>query len=474
MTVKMPKRVKLLSFNFKLNLIVYAAVLFLSVITATVIFVRAKKTPGFYSLTAVYCCLILWTVLYVNEYLFSSNEAQMYFNVRLTLVPTMFIGALFLIFAFYYAGIIKPGNRMKIISLVLLPELLCVWPLFTNKYFYLVLISKKFGGNEDVWGILMFVSEVITYLYVIAAVVIIAKKLRSRGTSNVSLFVVAVAVPMLIQVLQFTIKPLSDLGIYLTPPGFAVFSVVCTVYVLKHRLIEIVPEASHQLFTILNEAVFILDADGRIMEANDAAGLYLKDVLEYKPYMNFTTVIDALARYSDDNSKLTKLKSRVGEHGGGSYEDVLALRLPPSGNRQYAVRISPIYTNGKKLIGKLVVVNDMTEYRNQTLVSERNRVSDRLHDSLGNSINVISSNLEYVMNNFADTDEVRECLRVSHDRAVGAFVQLRRIVEELTPIDIEQRGLLRALDTLFYRLRVKGLYVDFSHNIRDDSLLSQS
>jgi signal transduction histidine kinase len=190
--------------------------------------------------------------------------------------------------------------------------------------------------------------------------------------------------------------------------------------------------------------------------------------------MDFKKVIDALAQYSDDKNKLTQIKNRVTENDGNAYEDTMTLTLPATGSRQYIINILPTYSEGNKLIGRIVVFNDMTEYRSQTLVSERNRVSDELHDSLGNSINVIRSNLEYVLNNFSDTEEVRECLRVSYDKSTGAFVQLRRIVDELKPIDIEQEGLLWALDSLFYRLRVKGLNVDFSHNIADDSQISQT
>jgi signal transduction histidine kinase len=465
--------VRLLTLTIKLNLLIYSALLILCVITATVIFIRAKKTPVFHSLTIFYSCLILWTILYMNE-LMSSDEAQMYFNVRLTLVPTMFVGALFLIFALYYAGIITPGNKIKVILLVLLPELLCVWPLFTSQYFHLVLVSKKFGGYDDVWGVLMVVSEVISFLYIIAAVVLIGRILRNRGKKRVRPLWLAVCIPLLLQILQVSFKPLTDLGIYLTLPSLALFCVVLTVYIMKYRLIEIIPEASHKLFSALNEAAFIIDNNGEIVESNEAAGMCFKGITEMKPFMDFRKVIDALAQYSDDKNNLTQIKNRVAGNDGNTYEDTLALNLPAMGSRQYIINILPTYSEGNKLIGRIVVFNDMTEYRSQTLVSERNRVSDELHDSLGNSINVIRSNLEYVLKNFSDTEEVMECLRVSYDKSTGAFVQLRRIVDELKPIDIEQEGLLRALDSLFYRLRVKGLNVDFSHNIADDSQISQS
>jgi len=461
-----------LTLTLKINLLLYASLLILCVVTATVIYIRAKKTPEFYSLTAFYSCLMLWTALYMNE-LMATSEAHMYFSVRLTLIPTMFVGALFLIFALYYAGKITPANRTKTILLIMLPELLCVWPLFTEKYFHLVLVSKVFGGYHDVWGPLMIVSEVFSFLYIIAAVALIGKKLRSRGTKYVWLLAIAVAIPLVLQVLQWQVKPLTELGVYLTLPGFAFFCVLMTIYILKYRLIEILPAASHQLFATLNRAVFILNANGEILEYNEAVNLYFKDIFKCKQYMEFGRVLDALVPFSEEKSNIEQMKNRAVSGEGGAYEGMLALQNTATGHRQYAVLISSIYSDSKKLLGRLVVFNDMTEFTMRTLAGERSRVSDDLHDSLGNSINVISSNLEYVLNNFADTPEVRECLQISYDRAIGAFVQLRRIVDELTPIDIEQKGLLWALDTLFYKLRVKGLHIDFSHNIADDSLIGK-
>ncbi len=409
----------------------------------------------------------------MNE-LMSSSEAQMYFNVRLTLVPTMFIGALFLIFSFYYSGIISSGNKLKIISLVLLPQLLCVWPLFTFKYFHLVLQSKKFGGYEDVWGILMIVSEVFSFLYIIAAVVLIGRTLRGRGEKSIRPLALAVCVPLLLQILQVMVKPLTELGIYLTLPSLAVFFVVLTVYILKHRLIEIIPVASQKIFSTLNEAAFIIDSNWQIIESNEAADLYFEGITVCKPYVDFRKIIESLDQYCEDKNKIDEIVNLLAGNQDKAYEDTLVMYWPKKGCRQYTVNISPLYSGSKKPIGKLAVFKDMTEYRIQTLLSERNRVSNDLHDSLGNSINVISSNLEYVLNNFSDTQEVQDCLRISYDKSIGAFVQLRRIVDELKPIDIEQKGLLAALDTMFYRLRIKGMHVDFSHNIANDSQISKT
>ncbi len=115
---------------------------------------------------------------------------------------------------------------------------------------------------------------------------------------------------------------------------------------------------------------------------------------------------------------------------------------PLNDTRQYNVSIRPLLAANRKVIGKLITFKDVTEYRLQTLENERQRLSDDLHDSLGNCINVISSNLEYVLRNTNDSEEIKECLRISYEKTTGAFLSLRRIVDELRPVDIENNGLL--------------------------------
>jgi len=90
----------------------------------------------------------------------------------------------------------------------------------------------------------------------------------------------------------------------------------------------------------------------------------------------------------------------------------------------------------------------------------------------GNCINIISSNLEYAINNIDEPFKIKECLENSYNKAASAFLHLRRIVEELKPIDIENSGLIWALRSLFDKLKSKGIHIEFSHNNLNDQWTS--
>lgn len=456
----------------KLCIIIYTFLIIQCAITATVIFVKAKKTGELYSLIACFVAMVLWLYLAMIE-LMSSSTTQLLINVRLTLFPIMFIGAFWLVFSLYYAGIIKPKNQLKIILLVMLPQVLCVWPLFTDKFFHLVLVSKTLGEYKDVWGVLFYVSTVITYLYVIASVLLILKKTKSNfgNKTKSNLLVIAVSIPLIINFLT-GLKLIGEIGFDVTPLSFSVFSIIISIYIFKYRFIEIKPVAVQELFETINEAVFIIDKKGDILEFNKAATQYFSDLIDLKSCIDISSFLGYLRKHSDDVEILNKLLDYSLGDNSCSYEDTIKLYSLLLDTKQYSFCIMPLLSGKREVIGKLLTFKNVTEYRLLTLENERNRLSDDLHDSLGNSINVISSNLEYALENFSDSDEIRECIEVSYEKSAGAFLNLRRIVDELRPIDIENNGFLWALESLFYKLRMKGIHIEFSHNISEDKLLS--
>jgi signal transduction histidine kinase len=156
-----------------------------------------------------------------------------------------------------------------------------------------------------------------------------------------------------------------------------------------------------------------------------------------------------------------------------SFEEAIGIFYPYPLNaaRQYNASVRPLFAANHKAIGQIVTFKDITEYRLLTLEKERQRLSDDLHDSLGNCINVISSNLEYALKNSKDSEDIRECLQISYEKSTGAFLSLRRIVDELKPLDIENEGLLWALESLFNRLRIKDIVIEFTHNNIDEQML---
>jgi signal transduction histidine kinase len=133
--------------------------------------------------------------------------------------------------------------------------------------------------------------------------------------------------------------------------------------------------------------------------------------------------------------------------------------------------VNPLRDDTERLIGHIISFSDVTVLRQATINDERLRLAGDLHDSIGHSLNTITMNLEYVLGQPALSPEVARMVRVSYERSQSALVDLRRIVDELKPLDLEKVGLLRSLEALFGRFHQLPVSIRFTCEAVDDALI---
>ena len=462
-----------MTLNQKIGIVLYIFLIMQCIITATFIYSKAKKNGELYSLMLFNVAIVIWFFLAIIEMMTADIEKQL-LVARFTLVPIMFLGALWLIFALYYAGVIKPDNKIKVISLILLPPVLCVWPITTEQLFRQLIFIEKVPG-ADVWGVLFYINLSFSYSYVVAGVILIHRKMKAQFGKNVKSIwlIVAILIPVLLNI-QAGFGIIRYPGFDITPLSFSIYSIIISIYIFKYRFIQITPVAVHELFNTINEAVLICDANGSIIEYNHAAMDYFGKLVDLPQCLNIQNLFKRLGAHSYDPKKLDALETIINDGNDAAYEDTIKINNVNQSPKQYTVCVISLTLNKNGVVGKLVTLRDVTEYRVLTLENERNRLSADLHDSLGNCINVISSNLEYALKNSTSSQEIMECLQISYDKATGAFLHLRRIVDDLKPVDIEKNGLIWALESLFYKLQIKDINIEFIQQNLDDGLLSKS
>lgn len=439
------------------------------VAASTDLFVRCKKNNELYSLLACHVAIILWLYFSMIEQLSSTVPEEM-FRVRFTLVPIMIIGALWFIFILYWAEIITPKNRRKVITAIVLPLLLCMWPLVTEKYFKLILVSKTLGGGHDVWGIFFNIDIAISYSYVVASIIIVIWKSHKRKDNKMIsvLLISAILCPGIMNIIT-GLKFFRIPGFDLTPLTLSLYCIIISIYIHRYRFIEIIPVAAYELFATLNEAVFITDNKGKIIDRNPYCEEYFGELFNIKKCGSIQDFLGQLNDFTLDKKIVSQMVEYIIGNQTNEQENNIRIISPSQDEKQYTLSVLPLKSGKRqKLIGRLVIFKDVTEYRILTITGERNRMSDNLHDSMGNSINVITSNLEYALKNFGDEPEVKECISKSYERANGALRDLRRIVDELRPIDIENNGLIWALKSLFKKLSVGNKNINFAYDAIDD------
>lgn len=455
----------------RIAIIIYIILIVQGVITVTALYIKAKKNAVLYSLLVCHLMLILWLFFATIENL--SIHTGFYLTaLRISLLPIMYIPAALMIFVLFYVNIFTKKNR-RLIFLVLLPNILCSWPLLTGKYLYLIIDEMIENHMVTKWGLLFFINLVVSNIYyLISSIIIIYKSLKDRvRLRQAILFLSAILIPASLNILTGT-GAIKSPGFDIVPVSFSFVLVAISLLVFKYKTIDIVPLGYNELFNHINSAALIVDRQGSIDEYNSIFADYFNNLFNPHLCTSIYSFLDFINEYSDEKPNLDKIKKIIENENGPVYEDAFRVNSPDSSIKQYTISIVSLMSCKNNSVGKLIVIKDVTEYRSMTLSDERNRLSDDLHDSLGNCINSISSNLEYAIKNFDDSPQIKECIEISYEKSTSAFLHLRRIVDELRPIDIENNGLLWALRSMFYKLRIKGLDIEFSHNSINDKLIS--
>lgn len=467
----------------KIGLIIYILIIIQCSITITVLYLKSKKTEKLYSLLLCNITAMAWLFFAFFEK-FASGTTYYLLFIRFPLIAIHLLATTSLMFVLFYVGILNHENRKKAIFLFI-PNILCFIPYFSNKYFYLIV--QKCINNSTVlaWGPVLKVSMAISYIFLGIALVLLLRDMKAEKhyfKSNV-LMIVVILLPMTLHFMMEA-RIIRPTGLDLVPLTFPIVLAIYSVLTFKYKMIDILPRASYEVFNYTTSAVVIIDKEGKIEEYNNAfEAIYKKEVI--KGLSTIGNIIETIEKYSSNAEAFAKIKKALTTNANEVSKETLIFKIRDYRKRQYVVNSIPLTTKKGYYIGKVIIGYDITEHRESTLLEERTRLSNDLHDSLGNSINVISSNLEYIMKKMNAqkeeygelndiNKEIKECVEVSYSKSINAFMDLRRIVDDLYPVDIEKNGIVWALNANFYKLRLKGIMVEFSHSEIDDSIISKN
>jgi len=212
----------------------------------------------------------------------------------------------------FYTNKITKKNRY-IIFLVLLPHILCTWPLLTDKYLYLIIDEMIENYMVTRWGILFYVNVIVSYIYFLTGCVIIAYKTFKEGKNLIQgvLFILAVLVPVLLNFLTGT-GIIKTLGFDIVPVSFSFVLAAVSMLVFKYRIIDIVPIAYNKLFNNINSAAVIVDNKGNIFVYNSIFAEYFSNILDPGLCKNILSFLNIIGEYTDEKPNLEKIREDRG------------------------------------------------------------------------------------------------------------------------------------------------------------------
>ena len=233
--------------------------------------------------------------------------------------------------------------------------------------------------------------------------------------------------------------------------SFVIFGIVFAFGLFRHRLIKRNPIAYKTVFHTINDSVIVLDNDNLVTDMNPAAavvfGRSAQELIGQSAKIAFANYLEMYA----------------------SYENILEAHLElsvetKSGTRQVDMIISPLYSQSKMLIGRVVTIRDITErklhqqsvFAQQLLATqeafaqqliqsqenERHRIATELHDGLGQNLLVIK-NRALIGATVSQDAQVKNQFAEINALIAATLSEVRTISQNLRPPHLDRLGFKR-------------------------------
>ncbi|WP_391571269.1 histidine kinase N-terminal 7TM domain-containing protein [Cohnella sp.] len=267
-----------------------------------------------------------------------------------------FSSTLWLLLVIQFAGIAAKRRKQLAVALMIIPALVFGFHL-TNDWHHLVYERYILNTDSEVplyttikgfwykvhgaynYGVMLFGMLLFIPLY-----------WRSPSLMRKQIVILAFggAAPMLLNaVFWFGIR------VDLTPFGFVVSGIVYVWGIYRFNLLRLMPLAQAKLFDTIRDGVVLIDGDDRIVSFNRAAASVIGE-------------LSGIARYPAETAVALSAHPELLEsiRGAGSGEAQFPFRRTDGERtRYYACSLTPIMEADAQPIGKILMLNDITELK---------------------------------------------------------------------------------------------------------------
>ena len=351
-------------------------------------------------LTLLLFLLGWWAIGYGRELTFH-DLAPILFWVRLEYVAIVFVPVSWLYFVLQYGGYSTRAVYRLIAISVIIPviALVGVWTNDFHHLFYKQIFLQNvepFTLFKPVYGPLFWLDILYNYAMLIAGMLVTLRMwVNSQGLQRkrLALIFAGALIPVLANIptlLQIELP----FHLHWTPVTFSLTGILTFWAVKNFHLLDLAPIARNQVLEQMKVALFVLDADNRIVDLNQAAchlaGMnydqgFGKSLPELMPeVMDWARILD-----SEEN--------RVAEAA-----------LPvDSFVRTYEIRVTPLTGRGEIFLGQTVVMTDMTQRKLfERNLWETNELLEHMFSSLHYLVVFMDREFNYIKVNQAYADLV--------------------------------------------------------------------
>src|SRR5947209_7665346 len=286
-------------------------------------------------------------------------------DLGVVIVPTAWLAL-----ALQYTGRTKwlTPRLLVLLSIEPLITLVLVW---TNNMHHLwhakvgLEITNAFTVLVITRGLWYWINVAYSYLLILFGTILlvsfipILRRSASLYRGQVNALFIAVLVPWVSNVVTlFGLSPLPNLD--LTPLAFTITGLAMAWSLFRFRLLDITPVARNAVVESMSDAMIVLDQHNRITDLNPAAQRLLGHRLSELVGQPAAQVFSAWPEQVERFGAVTEAHEEI----------VLAVDGMP---RSFDLRISPLSDRHGSLTGRLIVLRDITQYRQAMEALERAR-----------------------------------------------------------------------------------------------------
>jgi signal transduction histidine kinase/CheY-like chemotaxis protein len=245
-------------------------------------------------------------------------------------------------------------RHKKALLLFIIPAI-TILMLWTNDLHHLMISDFGFVKVDQMtvldttYGSWFWVHAVYSYSLFLLGTLLLVKRLV--GLSQILrkqsvLILLAILVPLVMNIL-YTFRLCPTYPIDLTILSFIFTGVLCFLGMFRYRLFDLIPAARNAVIEDMSGILIVLDNKNHIIDMNSAA----KNIIDVKDKAFIgKLVFDFLGEMASYFIKYEHVQKA---------EEKICVRLD-GGKKYYDLKITPLYDNKNKLIGKFLILHDIT------------------------------------------------------------------------------------------------------------------
>lgn len=317
---------------------------------------RPRYAPRGKTFGLLMFALAIWSAAYGLE-LASTDFNSMIFWLKIEYIGIPYISALMVLVILQFVGINFSISKKQTLLLFIVPFITMLLSLtFTAHTFYYKEVSFDDSGSFPLLkltpGIWYYVHVIYSYILVIYAITLMAKKLyyqKSLFRNQLIFMLIAVLIPFITFTFYFAgWMPVKNLDP--TPFAFALSGLAISVNIFKFRMLDLMPIAREHIFRSMNDGLVVLDNKGRFVECNPMA---LK-IFNRKETPVGMRAIDLWPDHPNISDIINDQEVRTIEINTFSNDST----------HYYLVSSSKIYNHKNETVGKLIIMHDITQRHN--------------------------------------------------------------------------------------------------------------